>query len=141
MDLNNNEIKKLSERYKNKIILISPLNSPRKVVRSIKKCEYIISSSLHGLIIADAFNIPNRRWVDRKTMPDIDFYNRKFWDYYSSIDVKEDPIELKGTDELQDLIRHTTLKPHDRIESLISGLDSAMKEIASEFHKDPFNKI
>lgn len=135
MDLKNEVIKELLVNYKNEIILISPLDSPRKVVRRIKECEYIISSSLHGLIIADAFNIPNRRWVDRKTMPNVDFYDRKFIDYYSSLDIEESPIELKGKEDLKGLIELTSSKPHDRINSLILDLDSAMKKIATEFTK------
>jgi len=33
--------------------------SPEEVLRDISRCELIVSSSLHGLIIADAFGIPN----------------------------------------------------------------------------------
>lgn len=134
-DLHNEEIQELLGNFKNEITLISPLDSPRKVVRRIKECEYIISSSLHGLIIADAFNIPNRRWVDRKTMPDVDFYDRKFIDYYSSLGIEESPIELKGNEDLKKLIELTSSKPEDRIASLIAGLDSSMKAIAAEFRK------
>lgn len=42
--------------------VISPLLEPRAYVRAIAECESILSSSLHGLIVADALGIPNR-WV------------------------------------------------------------------------------
>ena len=35
-------------------------NDPLDVIRAIGACKKIVSSSLHGLILADAFNIPRR---------------------------------------------------------------------------------
>lgn len=34
-----------------------------QVVRDIAACDFVLSSSLHGLIVADAYGIPNR-WLD-----------------------------------------------------------------------------
>ena len=45
-------------RYKPKIIRVS--DDPLKVIREIGQCKKIVSSSLHGIIVADAFNIPRR---------------------------------------------------------------------------------
>jgi pyruvyltransferase len=53
-----------------------------KVLRSILSCERIISSSLHGLIVSDAYGIPNVRLVTDKPLRGGDF---KFDDYYDSI--------------------------------------------------------
>lgn len=61
-------------------------NNPENVIREISKCEYIISSSLHGIIVAHALNIPaiwmkvsNRLYGD-----DI-----KFNDYFHSVGINE----------------------------------------------------
>lgn len=53
-----------------------------QVVKEIASCEIILSSSLHGLIIADSYGIPNYRLVlgDRLTGGDF-----KFRDYSSGI--------------------------------------------------------
>ena len=55
------------ENIKNKISLkdytvkyISPMQPPSIVINEIKQCNCILSSSLHGLIVADSFGIPNR---------------------------------------------------------------------------------
>lgn len=54
----------------------------RYVVQDICSCSAIISSSLHGMIVADAYGIPNIRMVLEPELIGGDF---KFNDYYSSI--------------------------------------------------------
>jgi pyruvyltransferase len=51
-------------------------------VREVKSCELILSSSLHGLICADAYGVPNM-WVKLSNI----LYggNFKFRDYYESV--------------------------------------------------------
>lgn len=41
-------------------IVIDVRNPPIKVINTIGKCKKIVSSSLHGIILADAFGIPRR---------------------------------------------------------------------------------
>lgn len=43
-----------------KPLIINSYDDPLSVVRQIGSCKKIVSSSLHGLILADAFNIPRR---------------------------------------------------------------------------------
>lgn len=40
------------------VLLIDPQQQPEVVINQIKQCQYILSSSLHGLICADALEIP-----------------------------------------------------------------------------------
>jgi len=61
-------------------LLINPLNKPDEVIRQITSCEFILSSSLHGLIMADAFNVPNY-WMPLSELLGGDY---KFEDYYQS---------------------------------------------------------
>lgn len=133
VDLNNQAVRQIKEINKGELTVISPLGNPNKIIGKIKECEHIISSSLHGLIIADAFGIPSRRWVDRETMPDVDFFDFKFRDYYSSIDIEENPISLSGDETIGDLIAVTSMKPQDKINRLITDLDAAMREVAQRF--------
>lgn len=56
----------------------------REVVCAILQSEFVVSSSLHGLIIADAFNVPSR-WLHHQSLPSSVTEGRfKFNDYYLS---------------------------------------------------------
>ncbi|WP_238695536.1 polysaccharide pyruvyl transferase family protein [Ornithinimicrobium flavum] len=47
-------------------LLIDPVGSPTKVIGEISRCKRILTSSLHGLITADAYGIP-ASWVELPT--------------------------------------------------------------------------
>ena len=73
-------------KYKNynfnftKYYLINPTDKWQNVINYICSCKAIISSSLHGLICSDAYNIPNV-WLDEFKLQEGDF---KFKDYFAS---------------------------------------------------------
>lgn len=135
VDINTLVEKQYSQNFKNnKVLFINVLQSPKKVIRQIKQCENIISSSLHGLIIADCFGIPNIRIVNRDTMP-THFYDYKFEDYYSSLEVKSDFLEVDGSESIKDLIDSCKLRNPRKVSDLIAGLDNAMKNLAIKFKK------
>ncbi|MBH1939370.1 polysaccharide pyruvyl transferase family protein [Mobilitalea sibirica] len=69
--------------------IIDLKSDPIKVVKEIASCEYVISSSLHGLIIADSFNIPNQHIIVSDA-PSGDGF--KFKDYYSGYDLEHSPV-------------------------------------------------
>lgn len=65
----------------------------QSVIDKINQCENIISSSLHGLIIADAYNIPNV-WI--KLSDRIHGGNFKYLDYFSGVGRKDKtPIDYR----------------------------------------------
>lgn len=53
------------------------------VTREIASCEYVLSTSLHGIIVAHAYHIP-ALWIKRGF---IDTDGFKFHDYFSSVDI------------------------------------------------------
>ncbi|MHC2066848.1 polysaccharide pyruvyl transferase family protein [Bremerella sp. T1] len=70
--------------------LIDVCSGYEQVISQIAQCEAIVSSSLHGLIVADSLGIPNV-WVtlgDDPTYPNQDF-RFKFADYYASLGITE----------------------------------------------------
>lgn len=71
-------------------VQISVSQSPEQVIKEIASCEYIISSSLHGLIIADSLRIPNIHVKVSDVMLGDGF---KFDDYYSSYGLNHSFIE------------------------------------------------
>lgn len=70
-------------RGDDRFILIDPRSTPGEVVDLMTQCRLILSSSLHGLIFADSYRIPNS-WI--RPSNNLDGGDYKFRDYYSSID-------------------------------------------------------
>jgi pyruvyltransferase len=70
----------LNKYDKSLYYLINPTDDWKNVINSICSCKSIISSSLHGLICSDAYNIPNL-WLDEYELDEGDF---KFKDYFQS---------------------------------------------------------
>lgn len=91
--LNNQKIIELSRKYENSII-INVTDNPLRVVEQIAKCKCILSSSLHGLIVADSFCIPNQ-WIHISKLQGGFF---KFHDYYSAFNLKIQNIDLNTED-------------------------------------------
>lgn len=68
-------------------------NSWQDVIEQINSCENIISSSLHGLIISDAYGIPNVRVIFSDQIIGGDF---KYKDYFSGVGRRNiDPIDCR----------------------------------------------
>ncbi|MFN3661813.1 polysaccharide pyruvyl transferase family protein [Yoonia sp.] len=74
--------------------IISVRQQPEDFINDLCQCDYVFSSSLHGLILADSYNVPNR-WIsvsDRLLGGSF-----KFMDYYSTTDrPAENCIEIDG---------------------------------------------
>lgn len=78
-----------------KPLFIDVRQTPDAVIRQIASCECIISSSLHGLIIADSLGIPNIHIkVSDKLLGD----GFKFDDYYSAYNLEHPMINLNKED-------------------------------------------
>ncbi len=65
--------------------LIDPRLDPLTVVREIGACKRVVTSSLHGLITADAFGIPRRLEISPKLLNTTEGGDFKFRDYHASI--------------------------------------------------------
>ena len=80
-------------------VVIDVEEDPHKIIRSIKSCDIILSSSLHGLIVADAYGI-STKWVEFKSPIIKDRF--KFYDYYKSISLhSESPINVENIRDIE----------------------------------------
>lgn len=74
--------------------LIDVYSPVKQVLEEISSCDFVLSSSLHGLIVADAYGVPNQ-WLTLERNSDWEF---KFEDYYSSFGLFDQmpvtPIEI-----------------------------------------------
>lgn len=83
---------RLVNHYENSTF-IDVRQHPSIVIKQIAECEVIISSSLHGLIIADSFGIPNIHIVVSNKLLGDGF---KFDDYYSAYGLKHPVLNLNN---------------------------------------------
>lgn len=71
------------------------------LIDQMMACDFIVSSSLHGLIIADAYGLPNL-WVEFSSR--VEGNGFKFRDYFLSVRRKEtEPLRIAGNESLFDL--------------------------------------
>ncbi len=86
------------------VTVIDILNpDPLKVIDKILACEKVMSSSLHGLIVSDAYGIPSI-WV--KFFDRLTGGNFKFLDYFLSVDRKDkEPVIMKQETELEEVLK------------------------------------
>lgn len=87
---NNILFKKLADNFDSALI-IDVQDDPINVINKIAQCKVIISSSLHGLIIADSLRIPNVHVTATDNLLGDGF---KFDDYYSAYGLKHEFIDL-----------------------------------------------
>ena len=101
------------------IINLKQFSSWNSFIDDICSCNTILSSSLHGIIIADAYEIPNA-WISLdENHPDNNF---KFKDYYLSVgkDITQ-PLnfDTMTSEQIQDCVQHWR-KPNIDLDKLLS---------------------
>ncbi len=91
------------------VCIIDVSEPVQDVIDRASQCEFVLSSALHGLALADALEIPNR-WLrldtgneDRAGMPEF-----KYRDYYSAFGMED--------------VRHVRLTPQDTVDTLLAQI-------------------
>jgi hypothetical protein len=82
---------KLQQRQE--VRIINPLSPVEEFVRALVTCSRIISSSLHGLVLAHAYGIP-ARWAEFSD--GVNGKGFKFRDYFLSVGLWQEPLDLRG---------------------------------------------
>lgn len=89
------------------IINVCNYSKWEEIIDDICSSEFVISSSLHGVIVSEAYGVPNV-WALSKGQ--VDGFDFKFYDFYSSIGkTGMSPIEINSSLEIDDLLN---LKNH-----------------------------
>jgi pyruvyltransferase len=78
-------VQKIQALQNSEIKIIDIQSGIEEFVEDVLSCENILSSSLHGLILAEAYGIPTCRLVFSEKLLGGDF---KFYDYYSGVGIK-----------------------------------------------------
>ncbi|BAV02599.1 polysaccharide pyruvyl transferase family protein [Lactococcus formosensis subsp. formosensis] len=113
-------IKQLAADSRFKIIDV--LRTPQDVITDITSCNLVFSSSLHGLIVADSFGIPNLHMNLSDRLVGGDF---KFEDYYSAIGKQHQfaDLDLMLTQDYQEQL----IQDYQPIEALQEKQEALLK--------------
>ena len=107
------KITQLIERDPRLKLIDVRFNNANQVVREIASCRYVLSSSLHGLIVADSYGIPNT-WLHPTQIHKTPKF--KFYDYALSVhrDLPQ-PVRLEEVSRFVDDLRHCEITYHEGI--------------------------
>lgn len=95
-EYNCRQIEEIKNKYQN-IHIIDLRNSALEVIKQIDESEIILSSSLHGLIMADSLRVPNKRIYFTDKPLGTGF---KFDDYYSAYGLTETAKIIRNANDL-----------------------------------------
>jgi pyruvyltransferase len=114
------------------ITIVNICDEPREVIRAVSECKHVISSSLHGLILADSLNIPNC-WLElnhgRQHVAGQGF---KYRDYYSVFDLEPKPLHLTMDTTLGDVLSLMAGYTRPGITEVKTGLRKSVEKIRSQ---------
>lgn len=103
-------------------ILQASYDDIEKFICELKSCEAILSTSLHGIIVANAYGIPARWATFNNSLNQIAGDNMKFEDYFLSVGMPiQIPLDLSIT---RSISTNEILKNIDRTVHLKINLDS-----------------
>jgi len=103
-DKNNVIIDKYRQEKEVFVLDVQRYGSFERFIDIVCSCELIISSSLHGLIISDAYGIPNV-WVE---FSEGKVENFKFEDYFLSVErsLENLPIKITPSSSINELMQY-----------------------------------
>lgn len=105
--------------------VINVRRGPSAVLRDIASCEVVLSTSLHGLITADAFGIP-AVWTRRE--PDLWGGQFKFDDYESALTPgRTRLVSIDSAADLNSAVRHTQTVDAGLMSQRQDGLLNALR--------------
>ena len=126
VDLHHSVIEEIRGEYADEILIIDLANYEKwtDVIDQICSCERILSSSLHGLIVSDAYQVPSC-WVELTGNISGGYF--KFYDYASSVNrVFSTPIRIKKYADVADVENHAdlffTCADSEKVKELQEGL-------------------
>lgn len=102
------EIRTWIRRNENDVLCIDICSRLDHVLEQIAQCEFVISSSLHGLIFSDALNVPNKWiYIDDQLAGN----SFKFRDYYSAFGITDPmPILFNADLKIKELLFHHPIR-------------------------------
>lgn len=117
-----------------KVIQMHGYNDWHEIIDMINECSFIASSSLHGLILADAYDVPNV-WIEFSDK--VAGSGFKFRDYFSAVGRSEQvPMRITASTFACDLMAYKSLWHPIQID-LDKLLDACPFQVASQYKRNP----
>ena len=122
----------LVAKHPDDVLLIDVRRSPAGVIQAIDACEGIVSSSLHGLIVADALQIPSA-W---KSAAEVLGNGFKFADHAATVQSQRKPMEFRGPLSLVTIMSQLTPPPPRAVHATAELLD-LMNQLPQLLQREP----
>ena len=108
--------------------IISVKNSWKEVTKAISACKFVASSSLHGLVVADALGIPSR-WFQfsNGTKTRVTEGTFKYEDYFSAI-TDAGALRRQALDDIRQLAQSGVYDapiPHEVMQGILENLNKS----------------
>ncbi|WDH79453.1 polysaccharide pyruvyl transferase family protein [Microbacterium esteraromaticum] len=109
-------------------VAIDVRDKPRKVCRQISGCSAIISTSLHGLIVADSYGVPAAWSMLPPTLYGGDF---KFLDHESVVlgGSRHRRVVISGDESYDELIQLAEPADLARVRDAVVGLEASIARL------------
>ena len=132
----NSKINFYKKNHEGKIISLS-LN-PKKFSEQLQRCEFIISTSIEGIIFAHSYKIPTT-WIELKE--DLQGNNFEFYDYFANFGIKPKDVFKANLWEkdfsLSDLKSNSLfLYNHEMIDIVLDSLSETKKIFSNKNHQN-----
>jgi pyruvyltransferase len=106
------------------VIVIDLRRNIEEIIQTINKCKKIVSSSLHGVVVGQAYKVPSL-WVEFSD--NVIGSGFKFRDYFSVFNVERNPINVREKQELSVITKECFVP---RItETILNNLQQSFPEI------------
>lgn len=130
IDMDNPILAQFLNAHKEDVLLIDLAHYEKwtDIPDQIVSCDHILSSSLHGLIVSDSYNIPNT-WIGFSDK--LAGGNYKFYDYFSSVQRSETKKLIASLRNLEDLLQTQDKKNNAIVdfESILASAPFPLKQI------------
>lgn len=111
------------------IALIDICAAPQAIIEDISRCEAIVSSSLHGLIAADALEVPNA-WIEVQGAKTVGGDGFKYRDYYSIFgDLALEPHCITAGDTLDSLLERVSSYRRPGLDAIRAQLEHSLTDV------------
>jgi pyruvyltransferase len=122
-------VARLAERYPQEVAVLDTAQPVDRMLRDIGRCEAVVSTSLHGLVIADSFGIPAAWFELEPSLWGADF---KFRDYESVVTPgRSRRFTMSPHSTLSEIVAQARHADADSVSQSVETLESSLLEVAS----------